>query len=217
MSLLGVSKQFLGWFWRVFTSFWRAKRAVSLFLIASAVVEKVSNLLAFVLPLKIVLLASSDGVPGYFSGFISPESKIAWVVGLSVAALFFYVLGFGLNILANHLAKVGGGEVVSLANDISLASSQAEKVNNYYATCCSVLSSSIFGLFGLIAIGILNQFLFLTILASFLFSFGLSSLVFRAGRRGSVSWVVSLMEGDLSGYLNLWTYGVFIFGFLVVL
>ena len=217
MSLFAKTAVFFGWFVKVYNSFWRAKPGISLFLTTSAVVERISNLLAFVLPLKIVLLASSEGVPRYFRGFINPDEKVAWIIGLSIAALVFYLLGLVLSILSDRLAKSGGDEVANIANDISVTKSQAEKVQSYYATCCSIVSNGIFSFLGISVLAFIKPVLLGSIILCVSLAFSFSAMALSRVSQGRVSWTAKFMRDDLGGYLNLWTYGIFIVGFLVVL
>ncbi|MEW5251335.1 hypothetical protein [Microbulbifer discodermiae] len=217
MSLLEQTSCFISWYWHVFNSFWRIKPGVSVFLICSVLIERCCNILAFVLPLKIVLLASSDSVPSYLQGFVPLESKPGWIISLSVAAFVFFLVGIVLNIVSERLAKTGGNEVVMVINEISVTNSQAIKAKSYYSTVCAIISNGAFAFLGLFAIFILNGNLFFVVTLSFLGIYLLTAWTMRGDGSAGRSWLGGVIIDDVSGYLDLWAYGVFIAGFLTVL
>ena len=217
MNLFKQTGCFISWYRHVFKSFWRIKPGVSLFLICSALIERCCNLLAFVLPLKIVLLASAEGVPHYFRGFIPPESKPAWIIALSIAAFAFFLVSIVLNVVSERLAKIGGDEVVIVANEISVANAQAVKAKNYYSTACAIISNGVFAFLGLIAVSLLDSGLFLVVTFSLMGIYLLTSWALREKDKASKSWLGEIISGDFSGYLDFWTYGVFIAGFITLL
>src|SRR5690606_9456503 len=90
MNLFRQTADFLSWFCRIIGRFVRVKRATTLTVVAAAVLSRVTNMLAFLLPLKIVLLAGSDGVPRYFQVIGSIDQKGPWILGLSIGAIACY-------------------------------------------------------------------------------------------------------------------------------
>lgn len=63
------------------------------------VISEVSFVLSFMLPLKIVILIGSDGVPRFLQFFMTQETKNAWVIFLGLLSIGFFLL---------HLASVKG-------------------------------------------------------------------------------------------------------------
>ena len=67
--------------------------------IVLVVISEVSSVLSFMLPLKIVILIGSDGVPRFLQFFMTEETKNAWVIYLGLLTVGFFLL---------HLASTKG-------------------------------------------------------------------------------------------------------------
>ena len=50
-------------------------------------VNQVSFILALMLPLKVIIMLGSDGVPRYFRFFMTEETRTQWMVGLAFGAV----------------------------------------------------------------------------------------------------------------------------------
>ncbi|MFD0987426.1 hypothetical protein [Methyloligella solikamskensis] len=82
---------------------YRARPRLTMFLIVSQFVSQIAHVLAFLLPLKVILLAASDGVPRYFP-FINPDHKGIWLVSLAGLAVAFYSLNLMLEVTTKRLS-----------------------------------------------------------------------------------------------------------------
>src|SRR5688572_32819269 len=70
--------------------FWRVQRRTTALVIAATVFAHFTSLAAFLLPLKVLLLAGSSGTQDYFGVMIDPDIKKRWMIGLSFAAVSLY-------------------------------------------------------------------------------------------------------------------------------
>ncbi|MBB3063184.1 hypothetical protein [Microbulbifer rhizosphaerae] len=217
MNLFQQTGFFFTWFNKVFGSFWQVRPGISLVVIFAAVVARICRLLAFVLPLKVILLASSEGVPRYFRHLIDPADKMGWIIGLSIAAFAFYALVLVLDALSERLAALGGSEAMSEANEINIIVGQEDRVKSYYAICCRIWSNTLFAMIGLSALALLNVSLFVTLLALIAAEYLLSAWVVKGLDKIVISGFAKFVRDGLGRYLNILITINFLIGFLVIL
>lgn len=94
---------FFRWLSTIFTSLAKPQRWRCLTAVFLLFAGRISQVLAFLLPLKIILLLTSEGVPSYFGGIISPTGKTYWIVGLSALAVCALAFSFLAEMLAQGL------------------------------------------------------------------------------------------------------------------
>ncbi|SHE49563.1 hypothetical protein SAMN04487965_0013 [Microbulbifer donghaiensis] len=216
MNLFNLCGKFLRWYFRVSKYFWRQYPGTTLIVVCAAVVSRVANIAAFILPLKILLLATSKSVPSYLSNLVAVEDKAIWIVWLSVAAFCFYALAVLTDLMMDHFSLSGGSKIMLRANEINVVGNQKERVKGFYSDSCEIWAGGIFvGLIFLI-ISLLNIWLSLVYFALFLIEFLISAAAFK-GRRGGLSSIKRFMLNNVGGYLRLLLSINFLFGFVVIL
>ncbi|WP_299948072.1 hypothetical protein [uncultured Microbulbifer sp.] len=216
MSLKIILIKFLVWYYKVFSSFWKSNPKISVFLISAAVFVRFVNLVAFMLPLKVLLLASSEGVPTYFQSFISLNDKEKWILFLSIAAAAAFFLGLSLNALSKNMSIIGGKKVFRKTNFIAISVQKKDRLPKYYLTCCQILSSLIFIILGLFIIGLLskpviNILLSLLVIEYFILARYLRQKKFKACESYKVC------REKYNNLLSVFSYVNFIICFIVVL
>lgn len=122
-------------------------------------------MLAFILPLKVILLAGAEGVPRYFS-FIDPVDKLGWVLGLSATAVFCYGAALVLEAFAEKVSVTTSQRVVRNATQLVVVKNQDSEARGYFSTLCGIGADLTFVLLGL-GVGFIldtRTFSFLTVL-----------------------------------------------------
>lgn len=173
MRLWRDTRAAVTWYLRVMKTFLQAHPLVTVTSTVLFTLSEFMNLLAFFLPLKVLILAGSTGVPWYFAGFIAPEDKAAWVIGLAAAAVVAYFLTLVLQSVSDRLADRGGVKVLAMASEIGGTQRQRDKASSYYSRLCEIASGLFFSIMVFGVLGFLNLPLVLTLL-------GLSVLQFFA-------------------------------------
>lgn len=105
--------------------------------VSATVLSEASLLLAFLLPLKVIILLGSDGVPGYFPGFLSQYEKSDLIPLLGVCALGFYLVHLVADRLATKTIGQGTSVLMSRSRKITLFENQdsiAERAFQRYST-----------------------------------------------------------------------------------
>lgn len=173
MNLLRESHQFWYWTARILRQFLRARPGATLLVIGSTATARITRILAFFLPLKVILLAGNPGVPRYFP-FISPDEKTAWIIGLTVGAFVAYGLTLLLQAVSERWSRDAGRDILQGANQISLHARQEDEAKSAFADFSGVAASVVFVGLAAVALYWLNPpllgFLASAVLLIYLFS-----------------------------------------------
>lgn len=92
--------------------------------IPTFIVNQVSLVLALLLPLKVIIMLGSDGVPRYFRSFMSEATREPWMLGLAGAAVGMFLLHLATARLLTWLANRGGGRVLDRSQKTVLFDNQ---------------------------------------------------------------------------------------------
>lgn len=149
MNLFHETYRFARWAVGVTRRFFRVRPWSTAAVTIASATNGVLHLLAFLVPLKVILLAASPGVPSYFP-FIDPAHKVPWVIGLAFAAVGAYLLGLLLDTLSDRWSRSAGRDVLRVANDIAVHGAEEDQIQKAFIDFTSVIAALIF----LIAAGI---------------------------------------------------------------
>lgn len=87
-------------------------------------VNQVSFILALMLPLKVIIMLGSDGVPRYFRFFMTEETRTAWMLGLAGGAVGFFLLYVLTELLLGSISRKGGQQVLNQSRKAGLFDNQ---------------------------------------------------------------------------------------------
>ena len=173
MNLFQESTAFAGWYHRVMRTFFRIRPLTTAGVVISEATATMTQILSLLLPLKVILLAGSPGIPRYFP-FIDPADKIIWIIGLSLAAVIFYLVTLILETLAGRMSEDAGKDILYRANALTLLKNQEETIRGYYNSFCAICASLLFLGFAFLLLLVLNIWLFifmiLMIIINYLFT-----------------------------------------------
>mgnify|MGYP003556582637 CR=1 FL=1 len=112
--------------------------------VLASLTSQTALLIAFLLPLKVVILLGSDGLPNYYPQALSGMGRDALIIWLSLASVAFY----GLNLLADQLVKTtanrGASHLLASTGKLMLFENQDEIASNAYKQFTSALAGSVF-------------------------------------------------------------------------
>lgn len=213
------------WLLKILKAFLKTKPVLTVLVIFIATLSMVVHIVAFLLPIKVILLVGGEGVPRHFAGLIQPEDKMAWAVGLAAASVLSYLLTLILDALNEHLSSRAAEKVVGAANKMKVFARQDEIAAKYYAKITEIFSLLLFLLVALIVLSITNimVFVYFSVLASVLYVFTAIAL-FSGKSSGSV--VVSYTPGNAlakwivdnkKDYISILTSIVFLGCFFIIL
>ncbi|WP_018649220.1 MULTISPECIES: hypothetical protein [unclassified Thioalkalivibrio] len=123
--------------------FWAVPGATSAVVLAT-LVGQVSMLLAFFLPLKVIILLGSEGIPRYFPPAFAAVERDALIVWLSLAAVGFY----GLYLVADRIIALGSergaGQLLARSRKMVLFEGQDEVASSAYKRYANALAGGLF-------------------------------------------------------------------------
>lgn len=212
MNLFSETRQFAHWFARLNKVCLTTRPFWTTFVIGATVVSNVAKLLAFLLPLKVILLAGSSGVPRYFAFFIDASDKYYWIIALTAGAVLSYVTHLTLDAVVRRMALSGGQSVTRKANRLAVVGNQKQEAQRHYARITGLTAD---GLFLLLALGVVTVIAPDLMLRLLLLAVGLLavSVVWTSlGTAHAPSWI----ERNSKLYISIVTSTLFLAGFLMI-
>lgn len=217
MNLSKESKDIILWALRILGRLscvsWRATMTV----IVCLTVARVTRMLAFLLPLKVILLAGTDDVPEYFQFLLSPESKDIGIVALSVCAVVAYTLTISLEGHSKRLAELGSTELLTASGVMSVVVGQREQMQGFYTRFTGIAAAMLFAIVALVALVAINPMLVLFILGLFCTFHLLTAWALRDVTALNRSRLSDFITERLSSYLGILSAVAFLSSFLVIL
>lgn len=207
----------LSWYRKLLLNVFRVNPSLTLITVTASGIGLITKLLAFLLPLKVILLAGSEGVPRYFQFFISPDDKWSWVVGLAIGAVASYVITLLLEALTERLSIRGGTKVMALANQMTFIRNQADIVSGYYGKVTEFAANIMFVFSGCLVIGILRPDLLASLFTLVFLQYVFTGLVVSDPSKLNFNLLKSYVERNYKAYLKNLVSVNFLIGFLVVL
>ena len=217
MNLIVCSRDAIFWVIRVFWQFLRKRPATSIGLICSSICERITLLLAFFLPLKVIILAGTDGVPRYFRFFIEQDQRMEWIIGLSIASVVFFILSFVFAAWSRRLSTAGSMEVLQGANEIAITSTQREEARSYYSQFSGIMAGFVLAILAFLVLYLVDNRVFYAIFGLVVFQYMVSFAFLRFGDVLNPRGVLKIILRNLGGYLKFFANVNFLAGFFVVL
>lgn len=217
MNLLKQTFLAAKWIFGILRVFMRLQPLTTLTITIFSVLSRITSVLAFFLPLKVILLAGSSGVPHYFRFFIEPAEKSDWLVMLSIAAVASYVLTLLLDAVSARLAKSGSAGILEGTNKLSLVGKQGRQASSNYSRLMEVIASAAFTLAGLIVLTLVNPVLSAALGGLFLTEFLFTALVLVGWNAAYPGKFQVFIRGNLGDYLSVLSSINFLASFFVIL
>ena len=202
MNLLKQTGRHLRWF----STVWRrllsqtpiAAPATSLLLLFS----QLAQVVAFLLPLKVILLLGGSGIPRYFRGFVTPETRDLWIVLLCLGAIVLYGLSQLMDWLAERQSRRGSRIVLDNARKIALFSDQGDGVSEHYRRVCGVVADGATVVVGMGAGLFIFPTLFLFLLLTMILMYVMTAAVISLPREATADRIERWILSNNSGFLR---------------
>ncbi|OJA07271.1 hypothetical protein [Halomonas sp. QHL1] len=153
----------LYWSAAVLKKFFKLVPLPTLTLVALTLVSQFSRMLAFFLPLKVIILIGSTGTPRYFPDSWAAFDRDVLVIALSLATVFFYAVSLLSEKLLSIMAERGAAGVVAGTHKLVLFTNQDEVASQAYQKLAAGLATAV-----------------LTVVIALLFSFVYPAFLFAA-------------------------------------
>jgi len=217
MTFFRDTYRFIFWLVRVVLVFLRTRPATTAAVIVMSVASRITNLLAFLMPLKVILLAGSSGVPRYFRFFIEPDQKTEWIYILAAAAVVSYLLTIILESLTDRLSLSGATDVLSEADAIPLFENQNTLARNYYSGFCQIAADALFIGAGFAAGFYIYPSFFAFVTGLLLFLFLFSCILIRPPQNAMPGTLSFAIRDNPGSYVSVMTSVLFLAAFFYLL
>jgi hypothetical protein len=197
--------------------FMRLRPLTTLTVIGFSASSRVTNVLAFFLPLKVILLAGSQGVPGNLGVVIGPEDKLDWIILLSIAAVSCYVSTLLFDALSERLAESASAGIVEGAHKLALDKKQRAQARKTYSRLTHAVAGIAFGVVGMTALAAINTPLFAALAGLFVAEFAFTALVLARWREVNPGRLQGFINDNLADYLNILSSINFLAAFFLIL
>lgn len=215
MLLFRETLRFAYWTSRILRQFLRVRLGSTVLVIVSTALARITRILAFFLPLKVILLAGSSGVPRYLP-FVAPDEKTEWIIGLTLGAFAAYGLTLLLESATERWSLNAGREILRGANQISLHARQEEEVRSAFTRFSGVVAGGLFIALSALLLSWLNLALlgFISVSVFLLYLFTAWAL---RGEHVPPPQIKARIQKNPNAYLGLFSTLIFFGAFLVIL
>jgi len=215
MNPIPMLKDHSSWMDSVGNELSRIDRTSLWVVILATVVSRLTYVVAFLIPIKVILLLGSASVPHYFQSFIAPEQKMLWVAGLSVGAVVFYLISLVADSVSSRFAMYGGEQVEEETGKLAIFKNQSSRVQRYFVRFCRSRANLIVSILLLLVGFVTNLPLFAFLSACLLFQ---AMTTLTLANRTPPGIIARLVNEKLTVYLSTLssTNFLLVFGFLLI-
>ncbi len=215
MNLFRNTGDFLKWYGAVLATYLRARPLTTITLLLCAVGSRITRMLSRLLPLKVILLAGSEGVPSYFAPFLAPDQKVIGLIILTVAAILCYGADFFLDSITMKLSESGSRHVAKGANEIVLAD-QLRQAQSGYSRVMELTANLVFACVGFGVIATADLWLVAFLLGFFAAIYLFTAWALRGNVYAQHRPLAHFIRTNLKSYLETLSIISFIVAFLFI-
>jgi hypothetical protein len=175
IGLAAESVHTFSWLSQVVGVLWQVQPRVTGLVIGATVLARFTSLAAFLLPLKVLLLAGSDGGSRYFRMMANPDRKLFWIIALSIAAVTFFWITRVLRAFSEKVSEAGSQEIMQRANHLSLFGNQASIARRHFREITDLCANVIFLIIAFAALTLINPLLVLCLALLFAIQYRLTA------------------------------------------
>jgi hypothetical protein len=181
--------------------------------ILASLCSQIFQIVAFLLPLKVMILLGSHGVPGYFPRFLAGVERERLILLLSVTAVLLYVMHLLMDFIGAAFARIGSDRLIVQRQEGEALAKQQKIALSCYRGVITIAGGSVFALGVLIFLGWSNGQLLVVVLGYFATCALLAALVF--------AWMPALLDRAIAQFPRLIDVlsacgFLLVFGFLVM-
>lgn len=206
---------FFRWMAGIARNFLRRSPRHTILVVSVSALRGILQLLAFIIPLKVILLAATPGIPAYLP-FVEPTHKDLWVVTLAFGAIAIYLVVQSIAPLLENWSLKTGQVLLRSANDLPVHADESAKAQKAFAELTKVFASVLFLSVGLIALIWLNPGLIYLLAFMSLVLFSVASIILNEGSDRLSPTRAKLIENP-SKYIGIWEGCTFFGAFIIIL
>ena len=143
----------LRWIVSLSAKFLRVLPILTLVIVLLALIAQITSLLSFFMPLKIIILLGSEGMPRYFPPAFSQIDRNLLIAWLSAATVGFFLLSLLAHKLIDKSIDLGATKLLAKSQKMVLFENQQEFAGSAYQRYSTVLAAGVFISLVLAALG----------------------------------------------------------------
>lgn len=148
-------------------------------IVVFTLISQLSTLLASFMPLKVVILLGSEGIPSYFPGFLTSFNRDVVIVGLSIATLGFFALHLLAERLIGWSTLRGTHQLLDKSHKMVLFENQDLIAANGFQQYSRALAGGVFIILSLLGLGWFYSEMALVIISYTIVSFFVLGWLYR--------------------------------------
>lgn len=217
MNFLKQTAEAIAWTGRVLAYLFQLIPGLAATVIYTALVSRITRMLAFLLPLKVILLAGSNGVPGYFHPFVGPDQKDLAVAILATLSIACYFANLICDTLTRKVSERGGDKLMAVSASMSVISNQRAEVSGYFGRFTNVAALALFAVISIALLLWVHPLLASVLLAFIAVSLLFTALVVRRSADHTRGKLATYVADNTGSYVGILSSMAFLIGFLAIL
>ncbi|MDF1776019.1 MAG: hypothetical protein P1V13_08320 [Rhizobiaceae bacterium] len=217
LKFVSESNIAIGWAIRVVARLIRVSSRTTVLSIACNTAIRITRMLTFLLPLKVILLAGSNGMPRAFQPFLADDQRQKGIIILSLVAILSYVVTLVLESQAKRLSKQGSQQFLAHSGVMWVVSDQTTQASKFFSRFLQVCSGMLFSMAALVVIAIFNAHLagfFIALICCFFLA---TAWIMENDPVSELTRLQKTIIRDTSGYLNILSSILFLTSFLIII
>ncbi|NDY96295.1 ABC transporter ATP-binding protein [Wenzhouxiangella limi] len=134
-----------------------------LFSMPLVVINQVSFILMFMLPLKIIIMLGTEGIPRYMQFFVTQETRQAWIIYLSLGIVGFFILYLVSDLVLSRLGARGGARIRAQGNKATLFDAEEDFAKDVFSRVAQTWGTLLLVIGG-VALGLLLEWRLVAVL-----------------------------------------------------
>ena len=200
MELIAKTYSHLAWQFRNFRGMLSAVPLLTVAGTSCFVFARFAQLFAFFLPLKVLILLSSDRIPHAFSGIISAENRSIWLVVFSIATFVLYAAAIFFETLGNRtITRAIDG---TLRAQGKLPQRERKKLRRRYTIYCRANGDAAVFVLGATILAFINPLVLIGILLVLILEFLITGWLYNNEYGGFLGWVGGGIERNVNSYIQ---------------
>lgn len=170
--LISVLGSFFQWSWSLLNKLLIRAPLCTLLVVFFSIASQLFLMASFLLPLKVIILMGSEGMPGYFPSVFLQYEKNNVVLFLVILSVVFYFLHWASERLIHASSDKGASTLLSKSRKLIIFPNQRELARNFFHRYTGMLSAFTFCFIAffcvILAFGALALFLLGLVVSAFL-------------------------------------------------
>jgi hypothetical protein len=215
MELLARTYLHLTWQFQTFKRMFVKVPSITSLGIAAQVLSRFAQVLAFFLPLKVVIMLSSHHVSGRLDGIVSESNLHSWLIGFSVATFILYAMSVFLTTVGNRTITKAVNEL--LGAKVGVEKAVKKKLYRAYTLYCHATSDAAVFLFGALVLAFVNPLVLIGMLLVILTEIIGTGVILNSKVGGFVGWVRDGIDRNVKVYIQYLSAANFFALFLLII